>query len=523
MASSFVALIDGDSYINPNAPVLPSIYEQFEAIVIRSLITSFGLDFIVRDQHGGDVDTIHNVRKIGQDATSDPQMDYKSDANYQKYLDNGHYNSLEYHSGAYNQTRAQFEDQRQAGNLTDTYTGETLRVNDRFNLDHVIPASEIHRDRGRVLSGLSGVELANSPENLRPTNESLNKSKNNSSMSDFLARPGQGDKFSDVQKQRMMKHDTRSRRSYEHKLFVAYYTSSEFIKDSAIASGNVAGRMGAREALGLLFTEIWLSVSSGIRNLGDGFTAKELFMEIAENVKAGVKAAQKKYKEIFARFLDGALAGAISSITTTLCNIFFTTAKNIVRVIRQSWASIVEAIKILLFNPEGYLIGDRIKAAVKVLAMGASVLAGTLVAEMISTSPLGVIPVCGEIVQTFCGTLTTGILSCSLLYMLDRSDLINKIVAFLNTLPSIDKVVDFYRTQAARFEEYAASLMSIDIVTFKKETEMYASIAYSLDNSSVNGLHESLSEIYDKYGIARPYEGSFSDFMKDRSRKLVFK
>ena len=32
-----------------------------EKVFIRTLITSFGLDLFIKDQHGGDVDTINNV------------------------------------------------------------------------------------------------------------------------------------------------------------------------------------------------------------------------------------------------------------------------------------------------------------------------------------------------------------------------------------------------------------------------------------------------------------------------------
>ena len=55
-------------------------------------------------------------------------------------------------------------------------------------------------------------------------------------------------------------------------------------------------------------------------------------------------------KELFSKFLQGAAGGAMASLTTTLCNIFFTTAKNTVKIIRQSWASLVEAFKILFIN-----------------------------------------------------------------------------------------------------------------------------------------------------------------------------
>ena len=37
-----------------------SIVGQYEKVIVESIISSFGLDMlIVKDQHGGDVDTIH--------------------------------------------------------------------------------------------------------------------------------------------------------------------------------------------------------------------------------------------------------------------------------------------------------------------------------------------------------------------------------------------------------------------------------------------------------------------------------
>lgn len=38
--------------------------EELESAVVKSLTTSFGLDFLLfEDKKGGNVDTIHNVRK----------------------------------------------------------------------------------------------------------------------------------------------------------------------------------------------------------------------------------------------------------------------------------------------------------------------------------------------------------------------------------------------------------------------------------------------------------------------------
>ena len=46
--------------------VFSEMWKAYRGVVLHSIVTSFGLDFIVRDQHGGDVDTIHGVRETGQ-------------------------------------------------------------------------------------------------------------------------------------------------------------------------------------------------------------------------------------------------------------------------------------------------------------------------------------------------------------------------------------------------------------------------------------------------------------------------
>jgi len=66
------------------------------------------------------------------------------------------------------------------------------------------------------------------------------------------------------------------------------------------------------------------------------------------------------------------------------------------------------------------------RAVVKILSIGASVVVGVLVNEAISKTPIGAIPIAGDIIQTFCGTLVTGIMSCTLLYFLDRNEKIKQ-------------------------------------------------------------------------------------------------
>lgn len=519
MSTAYVNMVNDGFTINNDDEVIDSIFTQYERVIIESIITSFGLDFLVNDKHGGDVDTIHNVRQIG----IDEKMTYKNIKNEMDYQNNSQYDSHSYHSHEnYIKTNREAKNQKINGQLKDEYTGKTFAKNEKTNLDHVISAKEIHEDKGRILAGLKGEDLANSPENLRITNEHTNKSKKADSMSDFLNK--KGNEYTEEEKQRMLEHDKNARKANEHKIFVTYYTSPKFLKDTAISAGKVGFQMGMRQTLGLVFTEIWFSVKEEFQKINDDFKISELFQSISEGIKKGFIKAKEKFGELMKKFFDGAIAGALSSITTTLTNMFFTTAKSAVRIIRQTWASLVEAINILLFNPDRLLIGDRIKAATKVLAVGASIVAGTMVNEALVATGIATIPVVGEIIPTFCGTLVTGILSCSLLYIMDRGNSVQGIIKFLNNLPTMDKVIDYYKAQADRLVEYSAKLQSIDVESFIKESAIFHEIALHIDFNMQNAeaMNSYLVSMYKKYNISLPWQGDFDNFMSNRNNKLVF-
>ena len=75
MANNTVLKLTEDYYPNGENSIYDDLFKQYGRVVIESLLTSFGLDMLlIKDQHGGDVDTIHNVRKIG----SDSEMKYKN-------------------------------------------------------------------------------------------------------------------------------------------------------------------------------------------------------------------------------------------------------------------------------------------------------------------------------------------------------------------------------------------------------------------------------------------------------------
>lgn len=528
MKGNFAVKSNKDFFPEPEDNIMEGIFKQYERVIIESLISSFGLDFLVKDQYGGDVDTINNVSKIGKDN----QMNYKNQLNQKAYENRGKYNSADYHKGTnYQMIKKEARNNYHQFNesVEDAYTGVELHflgrskgANPKINaeLDHVISAKSIHEDRRRVLSGLNGKDLANSRENLQFTNKSLNASMQDMEIPDYIEK--HPELLPEV-KANMMKHYNKSKSMYEAKLARQYYTSTQFAKDMTFAAGNVGVRMGFREAVGFVFAEMWFAVKGEFGKIDEEFDFSKLLISIGNGIKLGFENAKDKYRDLFEKFKEGAIAGALSSFTTTLCNIFFTTAKNVVKVIRQSYASVVQAGKVLFINPDNLPFGERIRAIVKILATGASVVAGSIVVEALSKTPIVGIPIIGEIIQTFCGTFVTGILSCTLLYFFDRNEIMHKLVCAFNNIHTIDTEVDYFYRQAEYFEKYAAELMNIDIDKFKEETLMYSNMALSFTESKTEEeLNTLLKEALNLIGVRIPWEGDFDDFMNDKNLVLVF-
>lgn len=185
----------------------------------------------------------------------------------------------------------------------------------------------------------------------------------------------------------------------------------------------------------------------------------------------------------------------------------------------------VEATKILFINPDDYEFGDRMRAVVKVLSVGASIVVGTLVSDTLAQTPLGAIGKLGDIVQNFCGAFVTGIMSCTLLMFLDRSKLMNDLVKSLNNIHTIETEVNYYRKWAEYFERYAAQIMQIDIDQFTQEVDACQDVANKLSAiQSPDEFNDTLKQAYVSRGLVLPWDGysDFNAFMNDHKAILVF-
>lgn len=517
----------------PEEPIFESMMRQYGAVVVQSLIQSFGLDaFLLHDRYGGDVDTVHNVRNIGVD----PQMQYKNTANAAAYAARGDYDCVAYHTqDVYKKTRHITREQfNETGKLEDAYTGSNLMFtkskavpsSQKADLDHVISAKNVHDDRGRVLAGLDGKELANQESNLKFTNSSLNRSMGKKDIPDYIAAHPE---MPEDQKQRMMDAYNTAMGEMDAQINRAYYTSPRFALDLSASVATVGVGMGMRQALGFVFAEIWFAVQDELaewkgRSQAEDSDFKELFRRIGQGIKRGYECAKEKYADLFQHFLKGAVGGALASLTTTLSNIFFTTAANTVKIIRESWASLVEAGEVLFINPQNYEFGDRIRAAAKILAVGASVVVGTVVREAVAKTPFGTIPEIGPVVQAFCASMVSGIMSCTLLLYLDRSKAINKLVQVLNNMHTIETEIGYLRRCTEMFEAYAAELMRVTPEELRSQMQKVEQVVASIHvGMTETALNEVLMNAYRELDIRIPWGRSdFDTFMANPNNKLVF-
>jgi len=524
LKNSFASSVGNDFEPDHDDNVFDSLFNQYERVVVNSIITSFALDAVIfRNDKNTDgfisgVDTINSVRETGN---------YSNTANKTVYENRGDYDSGAYHSHSeYRKVNKQYSEQRKAGNLDDAYTGKRFSRNESHDLDHVISAYEIHNDRGRMLAGLRGVDLANVGENLRPTNQRTNRTKKANTMDDFLDR--YGDEYSNKQQERMRTADREARDSYNRKINNTYYKSEGFLKNTGVSIAKSTGRMALRQALGFVLAEVWFSVKDSLARSGTSFAEK--LKAIGLGIKDGFARAKEKCKELLSKLKEGAVAGALSQITAILYDvfiaIFFKSAKNISRIIRQTWASVVEAAKIAFFNPDNLPFSERMKAVLKIIATGASVVLGSVVMEAVGVAlkPLEAnVPFLGgvlsDIISIFAGTLCTGFLTVTLLYFIDS----NPFGDFFTK--AFDKTVDDYKRQAKIFEAYAATLQKLDIEKFEKETTMYHELASSLETAKDdNELNILLKQAAKQIGISIPWndDRSFKAFLDDDTTAFDF-
>ena len=113
-----------------------------------------------------------------------------------------------------------------------------------------------------------------------------------------------GEPLSDDVKKNLVEEYRRSEKATNKKINQIYYTSSQFLKDTTKAAGTVGLQMGARQTVGLIFTEIWFSVKEEFDHVYMPFEMNVLLTAVGNGIKKGFNNAKIKYKELLNTFKD---------------------------------------------------------------------------------------------------------------------------------------------------------------------------------------------------------------------------
>nr|WP_278989093.1 cobalamin adenosyltransferase [Plesiomonas shigelloides] len=509
--------------------------EELHQTVVKSLTTSFGLDFLLfEDKIGGDVDTIHNARK----------NIYANDAEREKYEQRGEYNSDEYHKKHknYNDTKDKGKAMREAGTLTDTYTGETFVANATIHLDHVVSAKEIHDDAGRVLAEVNGPDAANHRSNLTHTNETLNISKKAKTMDAFvetLSKDYQATQLeiaslrsqpsltvneekrlasleskAKANFERMREADEKAREQYESTINQAYYGSSKFANNAARATALNGMKMGTRQMIGLVLAEVWFEFRDRLPEIvarhRAHFVASDLLSDMGDALKAIWARIRAKFRTFLEAFRDGAIGGILSSVTTTLFNIMFTTQKMMVRLIREMYNNLIQAFKIMIFNPQNLTAGELAKAVSKLLAAGVAVAVGVIINEALAK--IMIFPF-GPELAAFCGALATGLLTVVMNYFLEYSPMMQKMWAFLDKFKDkYQHAVDYYRKVNVELDRFILELASLEFAMSTRELTSFSQQLAVVNSEVERGLL--LRDEAERRNIALPFEAGNMDSVR---------
>lgn len=538
---NFVQSIGPQFYADPGESVFYALFREYEHVIFKSILTAFALDRFIKDQYGGDVDTIYNVRKIG----ADPQMSYKNDSNAQAYASQAPYRYEDYHQGKDTNYGKMTRDAREAAHQTgrpqpieDAYTGDTIYIlgkskgappTQKASVDHVLTAKPIHDDRGRVLSGLSGPELADAPDNLRWTNSSLNSSMGATKdengepveIPDYIAKHPE---LTEDTKARMMDAYNQAKASYEQKLARAYYfdfrnpNCRQFYLDAASAAGKRGVQMGVRQAVGFLMMEAWFSVRNEIAQSNQ--SVEGVLQAIPRGLNLCAQNMVSNFGTLAAQFGSGVLSGILSSVTSTVTNTFFTTTENFGKILRQAWASIVESLGVLFFNAKDQYLCDRMTSAAKILATGAGMIVGTSVQESVQVKLAGTaLPAdLKNTIAIFVGSLCTGLLTITLLFYIDN-DPFQKLLE-----NAYGAHVKNLKEQGQRFREYCAELEKIDITRLERESKCVCALAECLEElDDPQVVNAALRQAARELGLPSPLGGyTLDERMNDKKWILKF-
>jgi len=189
------------------------------------------------------------------------------------------------------------------------------------------------------------------------------------------------------------------------------------------------GKTGLLQALGLVFCEFFHAVFDEIKDIynngfSKGFNDPRFLKVLKKRLLRISKRVAARWVDACTAFRDGFISGFLSNMVTVIINMFITTYKRTVRIIREGFYSLVKAIKMLCCPPEGMTFAEAAHESTKLIAAGLAVIGGVTLEGccdgMLKGTPFA--PFSDIISSVLVGGLT-GLATTFIVYVIDKIDL----------------------------------------------------------------------------------------------------
>ena len=253
-----------------------------------------------------------------------------------------------------------------------------------------------------------------------------------------------------------------------------YKKSNEFIKKEQLknqikkqgkeitSTGAKEGaKMGLQQAVGIVLKELTESIFDEISDIYDnGFKDKNkigeaFFVVLKERLLKIGDRVLSKWKDVVKAFGEGFFSGFLSNIVTVIINMFVTTSKRVVRIIREGIFSLYKALKLLFFPPENMTLKEAAHEATK-LTVAALAISGGILLEQYMETLLKSIPF-ADMISTVIVGIITGLGTSLLVFLIDKLDLFGVEKEKLNGY-IVNKLDDMTEDSFENIEEILQSL-----------------------------------------------------------------
>ena len=351
---------------------------------------------------------------------------------------------------SYTKTREQMKSDQMNRTLVDTYTGKTIKPGEKFDVDHVVSRKEIFENQRRKQANFSTGELANKDENKQATNASLNRSKKEKTVNDYLGcrelreadlikqnekanKKVDGSNLSNLEKRLQREKNDKALQNKldaDDELMKQSDKTARKAINKDIATGAVK-EVGIKAGKDALKTAAIAALFSLLKEIMNGFgrflkSHSKTFSNFIAEMKTAINSFFSKIMSVVQTGVSALVGTIVSEIFGPIVSVF----KKLASFIKQGVSSFVDAINYLKDKSnknKSFLIkvaqvGKIVTAG---LTIGSAIVLGEVFEKFLLTIPgmqiaLPLLGTLANLIGLFLGSLISGLVGAIVLNLIDR-------------------------------------------------------------------------------------------------------